>query len=202
MSDHPINAGNSPVVLVAMPSTDLVHADFMMALVGMVMAPSRVRCLYFNSKSSLVTWGRNDCIAAAQTQGAEWVLFLDCDMVFPPDTLTRLLSHDKDIVGATYRKRVVPYDLLGIPLDPASQLTRGLVEMSHMPTGCLLIRTSVFEKLKRPYFRCRYAEDTGLIHGEDYVFSEMARALGYQLWCDADLSHQIGHLGQQVVRIK
>jgi hypothetical protein len=35
--------------------------------------------------------------------------------------------------------------------------------------------------------------------GEDYSFSKKARRFGYELWCDLDLTLQMGHIGQQVV---
>ena len=73
--------------------------------------------------------------------------------------------------------------------------------MARIPTGCLLIRMSVFDKLPRPYFRFESNEESGDIIGEDYIFCDRARAAGFRVWCDPALSHEIGHIGQQVFKI-
>ncbi len=35
--------------------------------------------------------------------------------------------------------------------------------------------------------------------GDDYAFSLKARRHGYKIWCDFDLTYQVGHIGEQVV---
>lgn len=139
----------------------------------------------------------------ALERAVDHLLFLDSDMVFPRETLRRLLAHDLDIVGATYTKRVPPYPTLGalLPDAPRERIDQGLVEMLHLPTGCLLIRASVFQDLSKPWFRFETDEEAGVIRGEDYVFCERARAAGHRVWCDLVLSHDIGHLGQRVCRM-
>ena len=128
------------------------------------------------------------------------MLFLDSDMVFPADTLQRLLSHGKDIVGATYTRRVPPYSALGAALTGDDLLQNGgCVAMKHMPTGCLMIRTSVFDDLDLPHFRLPVRGET--IIGEDYDFCDRARARGLDVWCDIALSFEIGHIGQSVHRL-
>jgi hypothetical protein len=77
----------------------------------------------------------------------------------------------------------------------------GLVEMQRLPTGCLLIRMAVFERLTKPYFRFLVDEEAGTLLGEDYAFCDTARLLGYRLWADFSLSQEIGHIGQTVCRL-
>jgi hypothetical protein len=123
-------------------------------------------------------------------------------MTFPRTTLHRLLVHREAIVGATYVKRVPPYALLGSALEahPTTD-ARGLTEMRRIPTGCLLIRLSVFDASAKPYFRYVTNETSGEIVGEDYVFCDRAREAGFRIWCDAALSLEIGHLGLQARHI-
>ena len=188
-------------VAVCFPSGDMVHADFALSLAGLCCSSFPLDLVIVNTKSSIVAAARNDAVKIAEEAGAGFLLFLDSDMTFPRTTLRRLLAHDRDIVGAHYTTRVPPHNLLGAPLGGDIAVDGdGLVAMRHMPTGCLLIRMSVFAQLKRPYFRFLFSEDTGEVHGEDYVFCDLAREAGFAIWCDANLSLEMGHIGQQIFR--
>lgn len=70
-----------------------------------------------------------------------------------------------------------------------------------MPTGCLMIRMSVFDALTGPNFRFLVDPATDAIIGEDYDFCDRARAQGFTVWCDTALSFEVGHLGQSVHRL-
>lgn len=192
-------------VAVCIPSHDMLHADFAMALAALCYNPGSALAL-INMKGSLVVKNRNNGVAAAVQLGVDYVLFLDSDMVFPMNLLRQLIARDKDIVGATYVKRIDPYGILGFSLDgkPISD-QRGCVEVKAVPAGALLVRMEVFEKLQRPFFQHPLIKDeaTGELvpQGEDLFFCDAARAAGFSVWCDFDLSHQLGHIGQWIFRI-
>jgi len=189
-------------IAISVPSGDMVHADFAMCLARMCTTTHGMLVNVINNKSSIVAIARNNGVQLAQEFGAHYLLFLDSDMMFPENTLWRLLMHRQDIVAATYTKRVPPYPTLGNVLSgDVSLAPPGLVEMARVPTGCLLIKMHVFDKLPRPYFRFEANEQTGDIIGEDYIFCDRARAAGFRIWCDPVLSHEIGHIGQQVFKI-
>lgn len=193
-----------PNVALCIPSGDSVKADFCMAL--RALSPQGVGGLaVVNGKSSIVANARNMCIDgarqafAAQGQECDYAMFFDSDMIFPPETLVRLLSHQKDIVGAVYHRRAAPFDIMARTLDgKPKEVTSGLEEMAAVPTGVLLINMKVFDKFKKPYFRFRVNEESGENDGEDFLFCEMARAAGFSVWADFDLSMRIGHIGQWV----
>jgi hypothetical protein len=194
-------------VAICVPSNDMVHADFAMCLAALTYS-ARTPIAILNTKGSLVVTNRNALVDQAALVNAEWILFLDSDLLFPRDAIARLLAHDKDIVGATYCKRVPPYEVLGRTLDgDRLEAATGLVEVSGLPTGCLLIRRSVFEQLEKPYFRTPAHADNEIpglpahIEGEDYYFCRVAREAGFSVWLDVDLTMQIGHIGQQVFQI-
>lgn len=194
---------NKTLIAICIPSMDMVHADFAMHLAELFAYPTGTFRVLINTKASIIALNRNISVDFAQKRNADWILFLDSDMTFPASTLKQLLAHDKYIVGATYCKRAAPFETLGAPINEQERNKKsGLVEMSCMPTGCLLIRTSVFDKFKKPYFRCKYDEEKEMMKGEDYFFCEVAKNLGYQIWCDLDLSKEIGHIGQQVFKIQ
>ena len=191
-----------PKIAVCYPSGDMVHADFALALAGLCLSVHPLEVTVVNTKSSIVAEARNIAVARAQEAGADYLLFLDSDMIFPQDALHRLLIHQKDIVGAIYTKRVPPYDLLGTMLTGAEPPgADGLVEMERLPTGCLLIRMAVFARMTKPYFHFAVDLEQGTLLGEDYVFCDRARIAGYRLWGDFSLSQELGHIGQTICRL-
>lgn len=194
-----------PVVAVLVPSTDMVHADFMVALISMLWHSNNfARTLLLNFKGSAISFSRNVLAGRALEApvAVDAVLFLDSDLVFPPDTLARLLRSGRSIVGATYARRKEPFEALGRLIPRGRDLSQGGIhEAEALPAGCLLIATSVFRQLKKPWFFETYdeARDPWFV-SEDYGFCEKARAAGMTLWCDLTLSTQIGHIGQHAVQ--
>jgi hypothetical protein len=180
----------------------MVHADFALALAGLCAGAHPIDTPIVNAKSSIVAEARNRCVELAREHRADHLLFLDSDMVFPRTAMQQLLARGRDIVGATYPRRVPPHAILGASLPGGRVEEDGaLVEMRHLPTGCLMIRMSVFDALSRPSFRFRVEEGAGAIVGEDYDFCDRARAAGFSIWCDIRLSFEIGHIGQSVHRL-
>lgn len=237
-------------VAVCVPSFDTWHADTAMAMIGMGTYTMQygIALAFMNEKSSMVTKARNGLAEKALSFGADYMLFVDSDLVFPADALMRLLNHQKDIVGATYNKRVPPFETLGHFLgEPRDLGSGGLIEADFLPGGFLLIKTDVLQKLPQPWFFETYyrtpedvmaswlgvlddqfgdapptafKEQMAAIPGlrdwleaqkvnrgefdarymsEDYNFCRKARKAGITVWCDLDLTFQLGHIGEQTV---
>lgn len=186
-------------IAVRVPSGDMVHTDFMMSLLHLVQNArgAGFRISMVNTKFSTLTESRNLCVGAAQEAKVDAMLFLDSDMIFPPDTVARLWAHRLSVVGATYPRRIFPLQFIGRRVDGAAfrLADRGLVEAGRLPTGCLLLKMEIFDQLKRPYFRCGFDEGSGQVLGEDLWFSDRPRELGMRLWYDMDLSRQVEHIG-------
>lgn len=188
-----------PVVAICVPAPDFMCSGFALSLAWLCVHASPdfdVRVVH--SKSSNIAIVRNNAVAAAKMHRADWLFFLDSDMVFPRTALHQLMAHGKDIVGATYPQRTDPFMMLGVA-SAGQDTTRqeGLIEMDYVPTGCLLINMAVFDGLDRPYFRCPFNEG-GQITGEDVDFCERARDIGFTIYNDIDLSKEIGHIGSKV----
>lgn len=185
----------NPLVAIAIPSGDMVHADFAMRLATMCLNPG-ARAFVVNAKTSLVMVGRNQCVEAARLAKATHLLFLDSDITFPSDTLSRLLAHHKDIVGGLYVQRAPPHLPLGITFEGTHEvITSGFRRMKQMPTGCLLLNLGIFDKLPKPWFNTKEVGEK--IMGEDYYFCERVLEAGYEIWCDGNLSREIAHIGQK-----
>jgi len=134
------------------------------------------------------------------------ILWIDSDMVFPPNGLERLLAHDKDVVGAFYNKRTPPYTTVGHLLGDGNITGGGIYQADIMPHGFVLVKRSVYERLSPPWYNESYdpelageGDPDGTV-GEDVNFSRKAIAGGIEMYCDADLTCEMGHLGEIVVR--
>lgn len=72
------------------------------------------------------------------------VWFVEDDMILPPNILTTMVRLNKDVVVADY---------------PVSKKGQGAIlkndegRVLFSGTGCLLVKTEVFKKLRKPYFR-------------------------------------------------
>ena len=177
-----------------------------------------VEVIPINVRGEDTAQGRNRLVRHAQRAGAGWLLWIDADMVFPPEALMRLLAHDLDIVGVDYRLRAPPFRRIGLFLRDddkrrATTLKRaeaeaqktGLLEMAVLGLGLMLVRASVFSKLPAPWFGRLWSREHfsfGNPDGfstEDSYFCSVARHHGYSVWCDLDLSAQVQHVGEATV---
>lgn len=150
---------------------------------------------------------RNYCVVQAQKNGSDYLFFVDDDMTFPPDTLERLLSHGKYIVGVNSYSRCLPLsstvglmDKNGEYMRPEKhtawemRIPNGLFEAYFVGAGVLLIDMVVFDKLEKPYYIFTTDENGQIVHGEDGYFCKKARESGISVWCDGSIP--VGHLGE------
>ena len=200
-----------PNVVLGIPTFPHVPMDFCLSLAILDGSRCGGKAIFSDQRSNLPD-SRNFIVEAAKEAfrkvgpgyDCDYLLFLDSDMTFPPHTLTRLLAHKKDIVGCAYRRRCPPYDIMGWTPDPETRRLdplndAGLVRVGKLPTGVMLIDMKIFEKMEKPYFNYRLAEN-GKLMSEDIVFCEAAVAAGIEIWCDMDLTMEVGHIGHTVFR--
>lgn len=193
-------------VVIAVPTLDMVSADFAFSLAALLGRRAYDRKLsrevpvaLIHQTGSIIMEARNALVAQAQALAATHILFLDSDMVFPPDTLDRLVDRHVPIVCATYVKRVSPHELLGTPdTSPAAPNRLGLRPMLTIPLGCALISMKVFEALPKPYLAYLTTADKTM--SEDTFFSVNARGAGFTIWMDPKLTADVGHVGTKVYR--
>lgn len=141
--------------------------------------------------------GRNEGAKLLLEHGAEWILFIDSDMEFPPNSLLRLLRNNLDIVGADYRRRGYPFDRLGKFDETMPQSESGLVERLFIGFGLFMVRDNVLRALELPWFERKYVKE-GCIT-EDITFCERARNAGFKVWADLDLSKEVKHIGSNYI---
>lgn len=152
----PGRAAIGPKVLVCLPSGRTWEARTATAVAGLCTfsALHGIQISIANLEGSMISKQRNDLVKMGLDNGFDYLMWIDTDMIMPPNAMMRLLSHNKDIVGATYNKRVPPYETLGKLKGPKPEDIGkgGLHEADLMPGGFMLIKLDVYRKVGWPYY--------------------------------------------------
>ena len=162
---------------------------------------------------------RDNAIRQAWELKGDYLLMLDDDNPCRPDTITKLLEHKKDIVGALIPRRTPPhvpcifkYDKnykngLGFKPYERHEIQKGLMEVDAIGMGCTLINVeagkAIYDRfLESPFglINEEYIDNgkTKLINiGEDIAFCRRAKKMGYKIFCDTEV--RAGHIIKEPV---
>ena len=192
--------------LIAIPSMDEVPAAFAQALAMLEKVGNTAVAFQIGS---LVYTSRNKLAQTSIEMDADFVLWLDSDMVFEPNLLVHMMrtmeEHNIDILCGPYYKRVAPYkpvlyDTLRIEgngcqyhgMDEVP--SEGLFKVDACGFGCVLMRAEVIISVLG-----KHAQTFNPINavGEDLSFCWRARDCGYEIWCDPSI--KLGHIGRTVI---
>ena len=193
-------------------------------------------------KSSLVTQGRNLCVAGFLESKASHLLFIDSDIYFQSKSIFSMLKAEKDIISVPYPLKTLMWDKaykkmlegkiksaddirralhtypMKVPNVNDIKLDNGVMEVTDSPTGCMLIKRNVIEKMIEKYpekqivqktvingeyvdkpnmwnfFDTHHDTDTKTFNGEDFAFCQLWRNLGGK--CYAFINDSIVHVGE------
>lgn len=196
--------------------------------------------VFFHTGESLVTRARNNCVAEFLAH-PEWthLFWIDSDIGFSAQAAFRLLLSGYDIAAGVYPLKRENWPVDGVPAGTTQQqfeaiYTRyttntspeagkteldlviqedGFMKVTEAPTGFMVIKRNVFERMIESYPDLNYVPDTigipdrGLHYrffdvmvdpktrrylSEDYGFCRLWTALGESIYIDANsnLNHQ------------
>lgn len=123
--------------------------------------------------------------------GYDYLFSVDSDMSFAPDTLKRLLAHDKGIACGVYRQR--KEELILELYGPNGNLLwdqigdQGLVPVDACGFGCTLVHRSVFEAVGYPWFQYHSSLEYQQTISEDVDFCRKASAKGFVTFADTTI---------------
>jgi FkbM family methyltransferase len=139
----------------------------------------------------------------------DYLFAVDSDISFSPDTLLKLLSHDKDIVSGIYIQRIPGTHTIEIMrknqygglshVNFADINGKGLVPIDGCGFGCVLIKADVFKAIPYPHFLYHSAIDHSNTLSEDVHFCNQARDRGFTLWADASVI--CDHIGSWTFKV-
>jgi hypothetical protein len=188
-------------VAICIPCQDTVSAGFAFDLAKLTGAlPLDITWTLFQCKGTILPQQRATLVGLATRWTATHVLWLDADMRFPPDTLTRLLAHEQPIVAANYITRRAPYRPVaehreqGVLFTPPE--ATGLVEVTYSGMGVMLVDTDVFRTVPTPWFSLGWSPKSESYAGEDVYFCRKATEHGFPVLIDQDLSQHVKHVGE------
>ena len=144
---------------------------------------------------------RNEIAKRAIVNGSDWLLFIDDDVIVPPDAYLQMTAWNKPIVSGLYYKRqgkIVPTAYRESATGPAPIPKVAAPDLvDFVGGGCLLIHRSVLEKVKYPWFKWTINDESLKPHdrlGEDFNFCRKARQAGYEILLDTTV--RCRHIGE------
>lgn len=191
--------------LICVPCMDQVPALFAQSLAMLQKVEDTAVTFQIGS---LIYVSRDTLAARAIQMDADYVLWLDSDMTFMPDTLQRMhqmmAEQDLDILSGLYFRRVRPFSPVLFDKLICDGEDKGFTEFDEIPPalfevggigfGCVLMKTGVFLDVQGK-FGAMFTPLNGF--GEDLSFCWRARECGYKIYVDPTLA--CGHVGTQVV---
>lgn len=193
-------------VFIAVPSMDTLPALFCQSLALLQRAGDTQ--IGFEV-GSLVYNARNNLARQAIKSEADWVLWLDSDMVFSSDLLQRMLKvcteNGIDFLTALCFRRKPPFT--PCLFDRLDKVGRGASYTALMSVpdgrfkvgGCgfagVLMSTDVLMSVASRFEGRMFDPLEGF--GEDVSFCWRARQCGYDIWCDSEI--EMGHVGNCIV---
>ncbi len=193
-------------------------------------------------KSSLVTQGRNLCVSSFLESDYTHMLFVDSDILFNAESIFKMIQRDKDVISIPYPLKTLAHNKVFdkfkkgeiktsqdiqkwsnlYPMKVLNEkditVENGVIEVTHSPTGCMLIKRGVFSKLIQKYpdkaivqktvingkyvtkphmwnfFDCLHDPVEKTYLGEDFAFCKLWRDIGGQ--CFAFIDDPIAHIGE------
>ena len=193
-------------------------------------------------KSSLITQGRNLCVGGFMETKHTHLLFIDADIDFTSQSIFTMIEKDKDIMSIPYPMKTINWEKMfqnfqagkiktvkdlstggnTYPMklidEENIKVDNGVIEVTYSPTGCMLIKRSVIEKMieiyphlkiiqpmiingepiEKPYlynfFDTMFDQETHTYMGEDFAFCKRWKDIGGK--CHAYVNDYITHAGE------
>ena len=195
-------------------------------------------------KSSLVTQGRNLCVRNfLQEKEYTHLLFVDSDIDFQFETIMKMLKADKDVIANVYPMNKINWEkiwqrvqkgtiksandlqlsghMFPIKVEDENRIEvkNGIMEVTHAPTGCMLIKREAINKMVEKYQDLKIVQPTILngsaemlddtmynffdtlhdkenkkYYGEDFGFCQKWRDIGGK--CFVYINDYISHVGE------
>ena len=187
-------------VVVGIPSFGMISTYFLQSRVSQQfpLVSSAVDKIVLNKP---IADARNEIVEFALTQNAQYIFWLDDDVIAPPNTFLRLYNHQKDIINGVYWSKsspTMPLLFRGHLDGPYWNWHVGdLIEIDAAGNGLTLVKTDVYRKMQKeiggPWYSVEYGSFPGTVNPlpigntEDLYFYWKAKKAGFKIWADTSI---------------
>lgn len=215
-------------VAICIPRYGDTKGEFTISLARMIahslsvpVAGGPLRIEIFSASSSDLPANRTELLKRAIGWQARYLLWLDSDHVFPPDTLLRLLGHKLPVVGCNQPRRSLPTGPVAVRLDAKGEMEHvytteelakagAIEEVYHVGLALCLMDMNVLHQVKahvekgvgwaqwEPFDR-KLLAGTNTRMGEDVSFFRELTDAGVKVHIDHGLSWEVGHIAERIV---
>lgn len=211
-------AKNKLSILVGTPAYgNMVHTDYLHSILDYLKHKLPITLMTLGNES-LIPRGRNTIISQFyHNKEFTHLFYLDADMYLGAQGLVKLLSHDKDFIGAAVALK--GKDDMGNAVynvgQPLTKEDNGLVETDRVGNAIMLLNRKVVDTLcersktysSNPHTRGDRSTHTqfdvfgvgvfdGVYDSEDYYICRRARELGFKVYVDTTVENR--HNGNYV----
>jgi hypothetical protein len=216
-------------IAICIPRYGDTKGDFTISLARMIALSlsahgpggERLAIEIFSVASTDLTHNRSELLKRAIEWQARYLLWMDADHIFPPDTLLRLLRHRLPVVGCNQPRRSDPTGPVAARLDAAGEMehvwtteelarAEAVEEVIHVGLALCLMDMAVLHQVEAhveksggwakwaPFGRKPIPGSTALM-GEDVSFMRELGDAGVKIYVDHGLSWQVGHIHEKVL---
>lgn len=192
-------------LFIAIPSFDgkltMPCAEGLLKAVNVLRDEGHQVMTYFHPGNVYIAAARNVCVYYFLKSPCDDLIFIDSDVGFDKDAISKLLVHDRDLIAGIYPNKQdrVKYPMLlnFSKQNNCKEEETGLVYADMVPTGFMRIKRSVFERMAAHYDMKKSHEemysffDTGMIfeddntwYGEDVAFCKRWRDMGGEMFIE------------------
>jgi len=186
-----------PKIFILIPYTGSFSGEWMFSFLNLVRPPGTDIRL---SRGMPLPEERNQLVRTAIEGGGTHVLFLDSDIIPPSNALAELANLNAPITSGVYwTHQAVPTPSAWMATDngrysPIDVNQDGnVVSVDAVGMGFCLIDISVFQHVKKPWFKWTAQADRMRGVSEDFYFCRKARKAGYQILVRMDV--KCAHIG-------
>ena len=182
-------------LLIAVPCTDYMHADFVKSLVNMTSHLQREGIAYELNLhvGTLVYLGRDSLCCKAMNDGFTHILFIDSDMVFHETAVEDLAFCGKDFVCGAFQSRRPKYGSCVYtalnPLERVKEYGAAPFRVAGCGMAFTMISSEILRNVKNKFGTCFTPMKE---FGEDLAFCWRANETGAEIWCEP--TARIGHI--------
>lgn len=152
-------------ILLSIPTFGSICMEFF-ANIQLMHVPINFGISWHLPQNLPVAEARTLAVEQALNDRCKYVFFRDYDVLAPPNALNVLMARDADVIAAPYvSKQKPPWPLILKGDGPTMAWRHGdVVQSDAIGMGCTLIKTEIFERLPKPWFKTAHGEheDKGL----------------------------------------